>query len=432
MFITVIQKTATEFILSRYENRRGLLQFVRGVRQQLTESETGVTDILASWQSECQGDRVVLALPPSLLSLRELDLPLVDRKKAREILPLELKGEMASDVDEPIFEALPLAGGKTAAVWVKQELLAAELTDSADKGFDPENATFAMFSWQQLLPESCSGAVAITDGEAVAVFLDQKPLFFRVLPKTGARQLDATITTLELAKDIRVETVFILGTITLDSALALTPLPLNAQLTSAFSGDAAVAADLASQFAMAQELASGEPVNLRRGPLSFTKTRDKFRKKLRITWGLLALLLLLVFAEAGVRYFLATRDIASLDSSIRVIYKEVFPTRTKAVDEVAELKAEIKKLGATGAEGVLAVLKQLTEAKGDEPREIYEVDFDGSQVTGRGYDRTAQKVNEFKLKAAALFSGFEVSEIKSRPDGTVSFAFRGTVKGGGK
>ena len=38
----------------------------------------------------------------------------------------------------------------------------------------------------------------------------------------------------------------------------------------------------------------------------------------------------------------------------------------------------------------------------------------------------------FKIKAAAQFDGFEVSEIKSRPDGTVSFAFRGTLKGGGK
>jgi general secretion pathway protein L len=121
-----------------------------------------------------------------------------------------------------------------------------------------------------------------------------------------------------------------------------------------------------------------------------------------------------------------------LNASIREIYKEVFPTRAKAVDEVSELKAEIKKLGATGSEGVLSVLKKLTYAKGDDPREIYEVDFDGIQVTGRGYDRSSQGVSDFKSKSALQFGNFEVSEIKSRPDGSVSFAFRGNLKGGDK
>ncbi|MBP1728012.1 MAG: gspL [Deltaproteobacteria bacterium] len=432
MFITVIQTTATEFILSRYQSRRGSLQFLRGVRHQLTDEESTVADILASWQGECQGDRIVLALPPNLLSLRELDLPLTDRKKGREILPLELKGELASDADEPVFEVLPLAGGKTAAIWSKRQLLAAEIDFLTDHGFDPEVATFSLFNWQKLLPESCRAAVAITDGEGVAVYLDGKPLFFRILPKAGKRPLDATITALELAKDIQVETVFTLGSAAIDTGLTTTPLAPGSAVTAVFAGDAAAAVDLAAQFAMAQELVSGEPVNLRRGPLSFTKTRDQFRTKLRFTWALLAVLLILIFAEAGVRYFLARRDVASLNSSIRSIYREVFPTRTKPVDEVAELKAEIKKLGGTGSEGVLAVLKKLTEAKGDDPREIYELDFDGSQVTGKGYDRSAQGVNDFKTKAAPLFTGFEVSEIKSRPDGSVSFAFRGTLKGGGK
>lgn len=179
MFITVIQTTATEFILSRYQSRRGSLQFIRGVRHRLTDEENSVADILASWQGECQGDRIVLALPPHLLSLRELDLHLTDRKKGRAILPLELKGEMASDADEPVFEALPLAGGKTAAIWGKQQLLAAEINFLTANGFDPEIATFSLFNWHTLLPEGCRAAVAITDGEGIAVYLDGKPLFFR-------------------------------------------------------------------------------------------------------------------------------------------------------------------------------------------------------------------------------------------------------------
>ncbi len=432
MFITVIQKKTDEFILSRYQRRRGTLQFVRGVRHRLADTDVSCDDILATWAGECQGDRIVLALPPSLLSIRELDLPVSDRKKCREILPLELKGELASDAEEPVFEALPLAGGKMAAIWAKQTVVAAEIKSLADKGLDPEVVTCSLFNWQNLLPESCDGAVAVTDGESVAVFLDKKPLFFRALPQSGDSPLAVTLAAVELAKGVKVERTFTLGDFQPESLLETTHLPPGNALAIAFPGDVAAAADLAPQFSMAMEFVTGESINFRRGLLSFTKTRDKFKKKLRLTYALAATVVLLVLAEAGVRYFIAQRELTSLNMSIGSIYKEVFPTRTKPVDEVSELKAEIKKLGAAGSEGVLALLNKLTEAKGDDPREIYEVDFDGSQVSGRGYDRSAQSVNDFKTKAAQLFASFEVSEIKSRPDGTVSFAFKGTSKGGVK
>jgi len=432
MFITVIQKKTDEFIISRFQARRGGLQFVRGVRHLLTEDDVTVDDILASWRAECQGDRVVLALPPALLSIRELDLPVSDRKRCREILPLELKGELASDADEPVYEALPLANSKTAAIWSKQGLLAEEIQSFTAKGFDPEVITFSLFNWKELLPEVCPGAVAVTDGESVAVYLDRMPLYFRALPKGAENSLVATLTAVELAKGVTIEQLFDLGNSFSDRMPEALQLPHGAALTAAFPGDAAAAADLAPQYAMARELAFGEPVNLRRGTLSFTRTRDRFRKKLRLTYALAAALVLLVFAESGVRYFIIQRELTSLNMSIRSIYKEVFPTRNKPVDEVSELKAEIKKLGAAGSEGFLAILKKLTDAKGDDPREIYEVDFDGSQVTGKGYDRSAGAVNDFKAKALLQFGSFEVSEIKSRPDGSVSFAFRGTLKGGGK
>ena len=428
MFITVIQKKADEFIITRFQSRRGALQFVRGARHLLSEDDVSVDDILASWSSECQGDRVVLALPSALLSIRELTLPVSDRKRCREILPLELKGELASDADEPVYEALPLADNRIAAIWSKESLLAEEIKALSAMGFDPEVITFSMFNWQQLLPAPSEGAVAVTDGESVVVYLNRQPLFFRALPKSGENSLEATIAAVELARNVKIETVFTLG----NPLPGLIELPQGGLLAAAFPGDASAAGDLAPQYAMARELAFGEPVNLRRGVLAFTRTRDKLRKKLRLTYALAAILVLLIFAEAGARYFILQRDISSLNSSIFGIYKEVFPTRTKAVDEVSELKAEIKKMGATGSEGILVVLKKLAEAKGDDPRELYEVDFDGNQVTGRGYDRSAQGVNDFKSKASLQFGNFEVSEIKSRPDGSVSFAFRGKLQGGGK
>ncbi|NJD91771.1 MAG: general secretion pathway protein GspL [Geobacter sp.] len=432
MFITVIQTTATEFILSRYQARRGTLTFLKGVRQQLDSEEGTVSDILAAWKDECAGDRIILALPPAGIAMRELTLPISDRKKAREIMPLELKGEMASDADEPVFDALPLSGGRSAAIWGGQKQLAEEIAACAGSGFEPEIVTTAMFSWHRVLPKDGAATMAITDGEAVAVYVAGQPLFFRALPKGGERPLDATIAAIELAREISIEQIFTIGPARLETSLELTPLPIAGALLSTFAGDSNAAADLAPHFAMAEELLLGEPVNLRRGALKYTRQTARLRRKLRLTYALAAALVILIFAEAGLRYYLVRRDVASLDTSIRSIYKEVFPTRAKAVDEVSELKAEIKRLGASGSEGVLVLLTKLAQAKGDEARELYEVDFDGNQITGRGYDRSAQSVTDFKTKAGALFASFEVSEIKSRPDGSVSFAFRGALKGGGK
>ena len=108
MFITVIQKKTDEFILSRFQARRGSLIFLKGARHQLDDPETSVEEILATWADECRSDRTVLALPPDLLSLREIDLPISDRKKGRELLPLELKGEMATEVEMRFSAEIPI------------------------------------------------------------------------------------------------------------------------------------------------------------------------------------------------------------------------------------------------------------------------------------------------------------------------------------
>lgn len=432
MFITVIQTTASELILSRFQARRGKVTFLKGVRQLLDAEETPVSATLAEWQKDCQEDRIILALPAAFFSLREVPLPLSDRKKGREILPLELKGEMASDANEPLFDALPLDGGKTAAIWAGRSQLEVAIKPFIEAGLEPEIVTSAMFSFGALLPGGATDAAVIVDGDGLALFAEGKPLFFRAMPKSGGCQLKATLAALNFAKGIEIGRVYsIAGSEAIFSA-PVEPLPLEGVISESFSGDTSAATDLAAHYAIAQTAATGEPVNLRRGAFAFTRHSSRLQKKLRLTWLLAATLLLLIFGEAAVRYFMVKRNLTSLDGSIRQIYKEVFPSRAKAVDEVSELKAEIRKLGASGSDGVLSVLTQLANAKGDEPRELYEVEIEGGQFSGRGYDRSAQSVNEFKAKAAPLFAAFEVSEIKSRPDGSVSFAFRGSLKGGGK
>ena len=146
-----------------------------------------------------------------------------------------------------------------------------------------------------------------------------------------------------------------------------------------------------------------------------------------------ALFLVLLLGETGLRYYFVKSDLDSLDKSILQIYREVFPNRTKPVDEVSELKSEIRRLGggATGP-GILQALNQIAGAKDDGIIGVYEAEIDGVQVRLKGDARSFQSVNDFKSGLSLFFESMDMDEVKSRPDGSVSFAFRGALNEGVK
>ncbi len=108
----IVQLCGNEALFARFQHKRGGLVFVGASREALTE-EGSLTALLAAAAAGArEEERIALALPPAHLFLREMELPIDDRRKLREVLPLELKGETALDSDELVFDALPLGGGK--------------------------------------------------------------------------------------------------------------------------------------------------------------------------------------------------------------------------------------------------------------------------------------------------------------------------------
>ncbi len=427
MFITVIQLSAEETIIARFKRQRSQLLFQEGTRHPLQDGD--LEELLAPWRAKSTGDRIILSLQPTEFSLREIDLPIAERKKAREIIPLELKGETALDGEEVVYEALPLQTPICAAIWSGIKRLEPLIGRLAEVGLDPEVVTSPMFTWHHLLQEGESGDLAITDGEAVAIYRGGKPVYLRPLPRGGETPLATTLAALELSKGITVEQIFSIGTGEVSAESA--PLPITPSLAGCFPGDPSATRDLASAYSAAADLAGGDPVNFRRGPLSYVRRRIELQRKLRLTWGLAAGLIILIFAEAGVRYYLLQRDLKSVESSIARIYRQAFPKRSKAVDEIAEMKAEIRRLGSASSQVTLVSIKRLAEAKGEDISEIYEVEVEGAGVSGKGIARSVQAVNDFKARCTPLFGAFDVNELKSRPDGSTGFSFRGGVKGGG-
>lgn len=435
MNIQVIQLTGDELVVARFRKERGALRFLDGARERLDPAAELATQLNAMLPANWAADgRVILAIPPGRFFSRELTLPMTDRKKIREILPLELKGETALESDQLLYDAVTLADGLTLAVWCRQEPLAEMIASLARQGAEPEIVTASLFAWDRLLPSGSQETVAIADGDGCAVYRDGQPVFFRAFgPGAAADQLQRTLAAVEVGKEIRIDRVLLHGRASLDQSgtagAKAAPLPLHPALAAAFGDDEQAARDLAGAYAIAQAVAFGEPINFRSGPLAYTRGREQLRRKLRLTGLLAAAIILLLFGELGVRFYLVKQDLASLDASIRTVYREVFPNRKKPVDEVAELRAEIKRLTGSGASGsVLALLKGMALAKGEDVTAIYELEVDNDQVRGKGDARTAQGASAFKGKMAGVLSGVEVSEIKSRPDGTVGFSFRGTTR----
>jgi general secretion pathway protein L len=441
----IVQLSADEAIFSRFREKGRDLVFIEAFRSAVDDSHPFPSLLQEIKTKGPVEETIILAVPPSLLFMREVEFPLTDRRKVREVLPLEMKGETALDTDDLVFDALALEGGKFLAIWGKQEKIAEDIRIMADQDMEPEVVTASLFHWKTLIPERESTApVALTDGEALAVYLNGLPVFFRSLDlETFAIEVTRTIAALEITREIRIEKVFLLGEAarlgaspTPDNSpggIDFIPLQVIGELAATFPADPGAALDLAGAYALAKGCRDKDPINLRRGVLAYTAGFAKVREKLRLTFYLAVALIILLFAEAGLRYYLVTRDLNSLDSSIKSIYRDVFPNRKKPVDEVGELRSEIKRLGGTGSDrSLLQILKNFADVKGDEIPGIYETEIEGGLIRLKGDARSVQGVNDFKTRTASLFSSSEVGEIKSRPDGSVSFTFKGTLKEGGK
>ena len=441
----IVQLSAEEAIFSRFRRMGGEFVFVEASRAGIDENHPFASllpEIKATGSGE---EKIILAISPALLFMREIDLPITDLRKVREVLPLELKGETAVDTEELVFDALPLQEGKFLAIWGKQEKIAEMIRIMTNEGMEPEIVTAALFYWHMLIPDTeRTGPVALTDGESVAIYHNGTPVYFRPL---GCGEMIAEVTrtlaALEIAKGINVGKVFLHGNAARQAesgALEATPagivftaLPITGNLAATFSADGTAALDLAGSYALARVCGKEELVNFRRGELAYTAGLAKIRKKFRLTAYLAAAVVVLLFAEVGLRYYLVTRDLTSLNKSVTSIYRNVFPSRKKSVDEVAELRSEIKRLSVSAmGRSMLPILKKLAEMKGDSIAGFYETEIEGGKVRLKGDANSVQAVNDFKARAAAAFTGAEVGEVKSRPDGSVSFVFTATVKEGEK
>ncbi|GFE59528.1 type II secretion system protein GspL [Geobacter sp. AOG2] len=380
------------------------------------------------------GPRIVLCLSPALFAQRTVELPLDNLRKVREILPGQLQGEIALPVEEAVFEALPIGNKRYLALWARKVDLRQAIETFREAGCEPQVVTSAPFAWN-FLPE-CPADAVVCDGAALAVVSEDRVTFARALDAAQPHQsIAATLAALELSGVTLPPRLTIFGEHSAGLA-AGDGLPLPAErlgmpdaLAPLFKTDESFQ-QLAGLLAVARACHAGALPDFRRSELAWTAGDALVRKKMIVTAALAAVAVILLFVSKGLEYRAAQTDLASLNKSISAMYREIFPGRTKAVDEVAEVKAEIRKLagGPEAGNSVLDVLKTLAEAKGATINGLYEAELADGTLRVKGDARSAQAVNEFKAALAPFMASVELGEVKSRPDGSVSFTLAGTPK----
>jgi general secretion pathway protein L len=297
----------------------------------------------------------------------------------------------------------------------------------------PQIVSSEPFAWHHL--PGIPADAAVCDGNTLAVIQDGTTTFIRTL-ETGdlQAQVAAIFTALSMSGVALPPCLLVFGEraeallLTADMPVPVSRLELPDESVKVFRTETTFQ-QLAGLYAVAYGSHCGGLPDFRRGELAWTAGDARLRKKLRLAAVLTVVTVVLLFVSKGLQYRAVRADIASLDRSILSIYREVFPSRTKAVDELSEIKGEIRKLsGGDTAGTALDIIKVLAEAKGTTINGLYEAEVEGRILRLKGDARSAQAVNDFKDAISPLMTSVELGEVKSRPDGTVAFVLSGTIR----
>lgn len=414
-----VSRRSTELIgaaLIELGDELSLADAVRGIANKMTGSP-----------------RVVLCLPPALFAQRSVSLPFKDLRKVREVLPAHLQGDIVLPVEELSLDAMQVGEGQFLALWARKSDISEAIDRFREAGVEPQVVSSIPFALSALpgVPPDC----AVCDGSSLALLQGGRLTYFRAFnTDVTAAMIVNTLSALELSGEKLPPRLCLIGAkaAVLAAADSL-PIPAEAlevppELGHLFKNDETFQ-QLAGLYAVARASHAGTLPNFRQGELAWTAGDAKLRKKLILTGILAVVVVLLLLVNKGLQYRAAAADLASLNKSIKNIYREVFPGRGKAVDEISEIKGEIRKLaGVEGSNGYLDTLKKLAEAKGNTINGLYEAELEGRTLRIKGDARSAQAVNEFKAALAPLMATAELGEVKSRPDGTVGFTLTGTLK----
>jgi len=183
------------------------------------------------------------------------------------------------------------------------------------------------------------------------------------------------------------------------------------------------------------ELASREikapVIDLRRNEFSYTREREKTKKKLRLTAALLALLALVLSADLLLKIVSARSEAALLKNEMRKQYQEVFPGEKNIMNELYQLKSHMKELKSKedifiGVDPLRLLLSLSRLEK--QGVAFNEITAEKGNITLKGETASLSEVQQIKGKLESVFNEVNISDSKSSAQGRMLFTITAKEK----
>lgn len=165
-------------------------------------------------------------------------------------------------------------------------------------------------------------------------------------------------------------------------------------------------------------------INLRTGPLAYTRDVGVYKKTLNVSAALSILLAFVIISNLVFRLIIERRDVSSIKKETRGIYVGLFPEDKKITDELYQMKSHIKDIKDRG--DVLAGIYPLHFMADLSRRMIHgvvfnEINLDKDLITIKGEAASMDAIGKTKTMLSEFLTDAVVSDIKPSAEGKMLF-----------
>lgn len=371
--------------------------------------------------------RILVGLPPAMMSLRIIALPFSDKKKLAEVLPFEVRDVFTKDIEEMALAALPLSDNRIMAVAVGKRDIQEYMDMLRKHGLEPSWVGAALFSKDKLLRKLYTGdeGAAFIDSDSLVVMHKGKPYLFKDIK-------DITELRLALAsvEEDGIEITKFYAT------------SKQAELLKTIGKNATVARQYEDRqtglLAIACHAGEGlrDAVNFCTGEFTDAKEIKSAQKWHKIVATLLIALTSLWGGYIYLRYQTLNTSLTQSTNKLDKAYRKLFPEDVKVVDALHQMEIKLKELREEekiikSGINVLEIMRQLSDGAGkvDKVR-LFSLHIHERRITANGEAASFEGANKFRDTVAGLsyFKDTLLTDVKATTQGGVSFSITLSLK----
>ncbi len=165
-------------------------------------------------------------------------------------------------------------------------------------------------------------------------------------------------------------------------------------------------------------------LNLRTGEFTYTKDKETYLKKVKLTLILLILLAFLVNAILGLRIFIAKDEISSIKKDMRSVYSSLFPADKKITDELYQMKSHMKNIK-DKADILIGIntLEHMVKLSDKRSKGVVveELSIEKDMITIKGEAGSMGDLDELKKNLSDKYQNVSISDMKPLSENKILF-----------